>query len=85
MTEERFLEIFEEVEIDYKIGIDSTLEGLKIMSKYSNRAIQGADHDIIYCEDIETLIEAGVTEEEVTKLRKYGFMIEDGSYIAHFV
>ena len=84
MTEERFLEIFEEVDTDYK-DIDGTLEGLKIMSKYSNRAIQGADHDIIYCEDIETLIEAGVTEEEVTKLRKYGFMIEDGSYIAHFV
>ena len=84
MTEERFLEIFEEVEIDYK-DIDGTLEGLKIMSKYTKRVIHGADNDIIYCEDIETLIEGGITEEEVTKLSKYGFMIEDCSYLTHFV
>lgn len=84
MTEERFLEIFEEVDTDYK-DIDCTLEGLMIMSKYTKRVIHGADNDIIYCEDIETLIEGGITEEEVTKLSKYGFMIEDCSYLTHFV
>ena len=44
------------------------------------RIICGADHDRIYLEpSLETLAEAGITEEQVKELIRYGVLIhEDG-------
>jgi len=83
MTEERFEEIFEETES--KWDGDNTYQGLQIIAKYTDNVIQGAGHDIIFSEDIEMLIENGITEEDVIALRKLNWMIEDGTHLACFV
>jgi len=83
MTEERFEEIFEETES--KWDGDNTYQGLQIIAKYTDNVIQGAGHDIIFSEDIETLIENGITEEDVIALRKLNWMIEDCTHLACFV
>ena len=89
MTRERFEEIFEKTETDFKkhekLG-DSTLAGLNIIAKYFPRnAIQGADHDILYSAGVDKLIDAGITEEDVILLAELNFIIHDGDYIASYV
>jgi len=85
MTREQFLKLmeFEDYKIEW-VG-DNAFEGLKILSKYTDNLIQGARRDIIYSEDIDMLIEKGITKEEVTALRKLNWMVEDESYLACFV
>ncbi len=86
MTTEDFIEIFENTDSDLSsVEGDNTFMGLQIMSKYVNNLVQGADHDIIYGPDIDELIEAGITEDEVKQLRILNWMINDGSYLATFV
>jgi len=82
MTQDRFEEIFDETES--KWDGDNAYQGLQIIAKYTDKLIQGADHDKIYSEEIETLIEKGITEEDVIALRKLNWMEEDG-YLACFV
>lgn len=83
MTEERFIEIMEGDSGDWE-G-DNAYQGLQILSKYTSNLIQGARHDAIYSENIDTLIEAGITEEDVIKLRDLNWMVEDEMYLACFV
>ena len=83
MTYEKFEEIFEITEPEWEC--DNAYKGLQIISKYTSNLIQGAEHDKIYSEDIEVLIEKGITEEDVFKLRKLNWMIEDEQYLACFV
>ncbi len=94
MTKEKFIEIFDTQEYEtgyFEDGIytvkDNCFEGLKIIKKYlpNDRVISGANHDIIYSADIDDLIGANITEEDVILLRKNGFMVEDESYLSHFV
>lgn len=85
MTKEEIIEIFENVESSYKEKIDSTFIGLSIISKYSNYVIQGANHDVIWSEDIDNLIDADITNEDIRELASLGFFIEDGSYLAKYV
>jgi len=78
MTEERFKELFEETggALSEYEG-DSAFLGLVIINKYLPRiGVEGADHDIIYSSNVNTLIEAGITEEDVITLRKLNWMIE---------
>ena len=83
MTEERFIEIMEGNSGNWK-G-DNAYQGLQILSKYTNDLIQGAEDDMIHSENINTLIEAGITEEDVIKLRELNWMVEDEMYLACFV
>ena len=84
MEYDKIEKIFEEVESDLNNVGDNAFEGLKIISKYTKNPVQGADHDILYSEDIEKLIEAGITEEDVIKLSKLNWMIND-EYLVCFV
>lgn len=63
---------------------DNAFQGLLIISKYTDCVIQGAGHDIIHSESIETLIEAGMKKEEFEELRRLNWHIED-DYLACFV
>ena len=83
MTEERFIELM--AEDSGKWEGDNAYEGLTIIKKYTDNLIQGAGHDIIWSEDISTLIEKGITEEDVKELRRLNWMVEDGIYLACFV
>lgn len=86
MTIERFEEIFADVDSElqnYRNQCTATL-GLNLISKYSNKGIVGAEHDIIYSVSIEEIIANGITEEDVTELRKMNWIIEYDS-LACFV
>ena len=87
MNEKRFLEIMDEDLFDHRNNIkeDQNLLGFQIMAKYTDKVIEGADHDIIYGPDIDVLIENGITEDEVRKLNELGFHIYDESYLATYV
>ena len=83
MTEERFIEImYGEYPCTFK-G-DKALRGFEVIGKYTDNVICGADHDIIWSEDISKLIEAGITQEDVENLCSLGFHIEDHTYLARF-
>ena len=83
MTEERFIEIMEGD--SGKWEGDNAYKGLTIIKKYTDNLIQGAGDDVIWSEDISTLIEKGITEEDVKELRRLNWMIEDSTYLACFV
>jgi len=83
MTEERFIELMEGD--SGKWEGDNAYEGLTIIKKYTDNLIQGAGHDVIWSEDISTLIEKGITEEDVKELRRLNWMVEDSTYLACFV
>jgi len=83
MTREEFDQVFENQKTKWE-G-DNCYQGLQILSKYTENLIQGAGHDVVWSEDIDTLIESGITKEDAEKLRELNWMIEDGSYLACFV
>lgn len=76
ITVEKFIEIMEE-DLPYESLDNRTVKGLVLMSKYSNSCIGGADHDIIYLEQVDVLIENGITEEDTLKLNEFGFILSD--------
>lgn len=78
MTYERFEEIFDETDSGDWSG-DNAFQGLQIVSKYTTNLVQAAEHDMIYSESIEALIDAKITEEDVIKLAKLNWMIEEDS------
>ena len=84
MTEERFIELMRKDNCSSWEG-DNAYLGLRIIAKYTDKIVQGANHDILYSEDISKLIEKGITEEEVLELRKLNWMVEDNTYLACFV
>ena len=67
MTKEKFIEI---------INSDP-----KELTSYEDRVVQGAEHDMLYSEDIEVLISAGINEAEVQKLRDLNWWIESNDYL----
>lgn len=91
LTEERIIEILNDEEELYKVEWkgDNAFQGIQIIAKYidptEKTILEGASHATIYGPDIDELIEAGITEEDVIKLRKLNWMIEDESYLACFV
>ena len=85
ITEEKMIEIFETSDYSKWEG-DNAFKGLLILSKYTNNLIGAAEHDIIYSEDIDKLIEAGITEEDCIALRNLNWMIDgDCGCMACFV
>lgn len=83
MNRERFIEIMDQNSGPWE-G-DNAMQGLLILQKYTDNLIQGAGHDVIWSEDIDKLIDKGITEEDVQELRRLNWMIEEGSYLACFV
>ena len=60
--------------------------GLTIIRKYlPEQGIEGADYDVIYSVDIDGLIKAGITTEDVKNLAGTGWFIQDDEYLAHLV
>jgi hypothetical protein len=84
MLREDLEKIFENDDI-FSSSEEGEIKGLVILSKYCSNPLQGADHDIIYSEDVDKLIEHGITEEDCIKLRKMGWMIYEDDYLARFV
>lgn len=86
MTEERLVEIFDEMKTNWK-G-DNAFQGLMIMAKYfdpmKKDLIVGADHDVIYSLSGEELIEAGLTEEDAIALAKLNWSY-NGEYFECYV
>lgn len=87
ITEEQFIEILQrDGNTVFEEKVDKTLEGLKIISKYTDDVIQGADHDVIYSEEIMVLIDAGITVAEVEQLNTFGwFASDDETYLETYV
>jgi hypothetical protein len=87
MTIHEFLNIFEEVDpMLSKIKGDNAMLGLLIISKYiKGRIIQGAGHDILYSVNIEEIIKAGITQEDVKNLADLNWHCEEDEYLACFV
>jgi len=83
MTRERFEEIFETVESDWE-G-DNAFKGCVIIAKYTDEIIGAAEHDVIYSEEIDALIEAGITEEDVAALAKLNWHIGEYGCLECFV
>jgi len=76
MTVEELIAIFNE---DSGRGCwvgDNAYQGLQIISKYTNSLIVAAEHDIIYSEGIEQLINKGITKEDCIALNKLHWHIE---------
>ena len=64
----------------------NALEGLNILSKYTDRSVlRGAKHDVIHSIDIDTALDAGLTDYDIFRLRDLNWMIEEDSYFACFV
>jgi hypothetical protein len=73
MTEERFIEIMKDEDSPYvQHEMDDTLLGLNLIAKYlPDKGVEAAEHDIIYSVSAETIITAGITEEDAKLLRSY--------------
>jgi hypothetical protein len=84
MTPEKFIELMEIDNVGKWEG-DNAYKGLQIIAKYTDNIVQGAGHDIIYSENIDTLIENGITEEDVIALRELNWMIYECDYLACYV
>lgn len=91
MTQEEFVAIFEDDEIDDEIDFDWTgdnaVQGLLIIGKYikDRDLICGAEHDIIYSVTMEEVVKAGITLADATTLRKLNWMLHCHSYLACYV
>ena len=75
ITIEEIEQIFEDV--DSKWEGDNAFQGLQILSKYTDKLIQGAGHDVIWSVDVDKIIELGITKEDITKLALLNWMIEE--------
>ncbi|MCK9446309.1 hypothetical protein M0Q50_05395 [bacterium] len=80
MNREKFEKIFDETEDDLSnIDGDNAYLGLQIIAKYTKNIIRCAEHDVIFSESIENIIENGITEEDIIQLRKLNWMIDHDS------
>lgn len=72
--------------LDLDLGVEGDLNliALNILSKYTNDVIEGAEHDKIFLSQIDDLIEAGITSEDVARLSACGCCVED-DYLILFV
>ena len=79
MTTEDIQKIFEETDSAWE-G-DNFVQGVQILLKYfdpkKTRIIGGADHDIVYSVDIEELIKAKVTEEDIRAIAMLNWSFDE--------
>lgn len=83
ITREQFDEIFEQADSNWE-G-DNAFQGCNIIAKYTSNVIQGASHDELWSEDVEKLIEAGITIEDTKKLALLNWVISENEYLVCFV
>jgi len=82
MNREQIEKLFEEAE--YYKGKNSILIGLNIISKYIDIDLC-AEHDEIYSENIDKLIEKGMTDADWVELSKTDWRIDsENDCLAHF-
>lgn len=62
---------------------DNAFQGLQILSKYTANLICAAEHDIIYSDDIYTVLNAGLTTEDAEKLRELNWIIEEDHFACY--
>ena len=85
LKKKKFKKIMSEDSITKWEG-DNAYQGLQILSKYTDNLITGAGHDIIYSEEVNILLDKGLTEEDARELKKLNWMIHgDDTYLACFV
>lgn len=86
MKVEKAIKILSE-DIDiYAQTKDPILSGLKIVAKYTpERVVIAAAKDMIYSQTVPILVEKGITEKEVYRLRELGWMHTPHGNLAHFV
>ena len=79
MTREKFEELMKgSSNLSSFNGYCNVFLGLKIITKYLPKVgIEAAEHDIIYSAGVDELLEAGITEEDVTELQKLNWMIDE--------
>ena len=80
LTYEQVEEIFESIDSEWE-G-DNFRQGARIIEKYleeKDRLIGGATHDTVWCADVETMIERGMTEDEFKRLALLNWHIEEGA------
>jgi hypothetical protein len=79
MTREQFEEIFDNNNSHLENYYDNAFEGLQLIHEYlpETTLITGASHDEIYSVYISELLRAGITEEDVLKLRDMNWAIEE--------
>ncbi len=87
MTRERFIKLMEITKTEREFVGCKIFAGLKIITKYvPKEGIEAVGHDIVYSSSIDDLLLAGITEEEVTTLRKLNWMVDEFEEgLAHFV
>ena len=90
MTRKEFIEIFGDEDSGGKllnsVNYDNALAGLKIIEKYlPKNGIEGAEHDMIYSVDVETLVDAGISKEDVQMLHWLNWFVENDEYLGCFV
>jgi hypothetical protein len=91
ITEERFLEIMQDDESSFAVDWkgDNAIQGLQIIAKYMDPSvhtlIEGAGRDVIWSVNVEDLVKADITEEDVIALRKLNWVVDDDTYLACFV
>ena len=90
MNREEFDKIFDNEDIESKWEGDNAIQGLNIIAKYidpkKESIVCGADHDVIFSVDIDDLITAGITEEDVMALKLLNWCNYEGEdYLGCFV
>ncbi len=74
MNRTELIEILsKDCELD-EMSNSSILDGLNIVEKYIPGSEICAEYDIIYSENIDKIVEAGITKEDAEELRKQNWM-----------
>lgn len=88
LTLKRVQEIFDE-DVNADFTGDNFLKGCMIIAKYvditKDEIVVAAGHDIVYCLDVESAMEAGMTEEDFLALSKLNWIIENENQLACFI
>ena len=85
MTVAELEKIFKETESNISGVQDNAYDGLTILRKYKGYVIEGADHDVIYGPDIDTILETGLTEEDAKMLAVFNWMLDENGYFTCYV
>jgi len=86
MTREEFIEIMRGNSDLLSINDDNAFLGLQLIRKYIPKCgIEGAEHDVIYSVDVNQLLDADITKEDVEELRRLNWMVVHGEYMACYV
>jgi|TARA_Y100000310_G_scaffold12531_2_gene12905 hypothetical protein len=83
MTRELFEKIFEETGGNW--SGDNCFAGLKIIAKYTNNIVQAAEHDEVFSEYIDKLVENNITKEDVKSLALLNWSISEHGCLSCFV